>query len=304
MSRWSTPVFSLAFSFGLLLSVGCSSQKLREEGDPDDGGFIPLDSPSDLGTVGNLAVGSKARVTASWLNLRQAAGTDAAVVVAMPCGAQVNVVSGPSSTPAGWWNVTYEQNTGWASGKYLVAESDFAASLCPAVTPIATVDGGAIISDDAVTAIFDRAKLAVGYSYYWGHGSWASDGSNRGSCSGYCPDCQHTGQYGADCSGFVAKVWQVPNASALDKDTHPYSTYNFYNETNREWHQVPRSELKAGDALVRRKDTSGHIVLVEDASDPFGDLWLYEARACMIGIVHNLRSVDSSFIAIRRNDLP
>ena len=95
----------------------------------------------------------------------------------------------------------------------------------------------------------------------------------------------------------------MPTPSALEKDTHPYSTYNFYNETNHEWKQIPRSELQPGDALVRLKDGEGHIVLVESATDPFGDLWLYEARACMIGIVHNLRSVDSSFIAIRRNDL-
>jgi len=285
------------------LGLGCGTQQLKDEGDPDDGGsYVPIDSPSDLGTSATLTIGSKARVTASWLNLRAAAGTEAAVVVAMPCGSTVDVQGGPSTAPGGWWSVTYQQNSGWASGKYLVAEGDFDPAVCEGeiVTP---TDGGLVVSDDAVTAMFDRAKLAVGYSYYWGHGSWGQDGSNRGSCNGYCPDCQHTGTYGADCSGFVAKVWQVPTPSALEKDTHPYSTYNFYNETNHEWKQIPRSELQPGDALVRRKDNAGHIVLVESATDPFGDLWLYEARACMIGIVHNLRSVDSSFIAIRRNDL-
>ncbi len=301
MTRWNPAIFSSAI---LALAVGCGPQKIKDEGDPVDGGFQPIESQGDLGDGAALTVGGKARVTASWLNLRQAAGTDAAVLVAMPCGSTVSVVGGPSTMPTGWWNVTYEQNSGWASGKYLVAEADFDASICPTDQPTPMPDGGAVISDDAVTAIFDRAKLAVGYSYYWGHGSWRTDGATRGSCNGYCPDCVHTGQYGADCSGFVAKAWQVPNPTPLEKDTHPYSTYNFFFETNREWRQVPRSELKPGDALVRRSGGSGHIVLVEDGSDPFGDLWLYEARACMIGIVHNLRSVDSSYIAIRRNDLP
>lgn len=294
MRSWSFLVFLFVF--------GCGSEKLRDEGDPDDGGFVPIDSPSDMMGSLILPIGSTARVTASWLNLRSAAGTDAPVVVAMQCGSTVTVLGGPSTTASGWWNVQFEQNTGWASGKYLIPEADFDPSVC-VTTDVPVVDGGLIVSDDAVTAMFDRAKLAVGYSYFWGHGSWTSTGADRGSCVGSCPDCQHTGVYGADCSGFVAKVWQVPSPSALEKDLHPYSTANFHNDTNREWKQVPRSELKPGDALVRRKDGAGHMLLVEDASDPFGDIWMYEARACMIGIVHNLRSVDSSFIAIRRNDL-
>ena len=286
----------------LFVVVGCGSEKLREEGDPDDGGFVPIDTQGDMQGSINLPIGGTARVTASWLNLRSAAGTDAPVVVAMPCGSAVTILGGPSTTVAGWWNVKFDQNEGWASGKYLVTESSFDSSVCM-TTDVPTVDGGVIVSDDAVTAMFDRAKLGGGYSYYWGHGSWTTTGADRGSCMGSCPDCQHTGVYGADCSGFIAKVWQVPTPSALEKDLHPYSTANFYSDTNREWKQVPRSELKPGDALVRRKDGTGHIVLVEDASDPFGDIWMYESRACAIGVVHNLRSIDSSFIAIRRNDL-
>ncbi len=288
--------------FLLVFALGCGSQQVRDEGDPDDGGFVPIDVTTDM--MGNtlLPIGSIARVTASWLNLRTAPGTAAPVVVAMPCGSIVSVLGGPSTDPVGWWHLSFEQNSGWASGKYLVLESDFDASVC-VTSSFPVVDGGVVVSDDAVTAMFDRAKLGVGYSYYWGHGSWTTTGADRGSCVGSCPNCQHTGGYGADCSGFLAKVWQVPTPSALEKDLHPYSTANFYSDTNREWKQIPRSDLKPGDALVRRKDGTGHIVLIEDASDPFGDLWLYESRACMIGVVHNLRSVDSSFIAIRRNDL-
>jgi hypothetical protein len=142
--------------------------------------------------------------------------------------------------------------------------------------------------------------VAVGYSYYWGHGSWRSDGTSIGSCSGNCPSCTHAGAYGADCSGYVAKVWQVPSASPIELDAHPFSTDNFYND-QLYWTQIPRANLQPADALVRRANGSGHIALVESAADPFGAVWLYEARGCATGVVHDLRTVDSSYIAIRRN---
>jgi hypothetical protein len=269
----------------LALCTSCAA--VVDDGDPDsDGG---------LGSA-TLAPGGMARVTATALNLRDGIGTSATVEASMACGTQVAVLDGPSSTPvAGWWNVRWDgaatgSLTGWASGTYLVADGAFTAEMCGATS------GGGGGPDD----IFGRARLAVGYSYYWGHGSWRIDHTELGSCSGSCPDCTHSGQYGADCSGFVAKAWQVPSASPLELDAHPYSTWNFYNEQTY-WTQIPRSTLQAGDALVRRSSTSGHIALFEQGSDPFGDIWLYEARGCATGVVHNLRTVDSTYIAIRRN---
>lgn len=147
--------------------------------------------------------------------------------------------------------------------------------------------------------LFARARLAVGYSYYWGHAAWRADGAEPGACSGGCPSCRHTGRYGADCSGFLAKVWQVPAPSGIDADEHPYSTEQFYGEA-REWRPVPRSALEPGDALIRRSAGTGHALLVEATRDPWGHLWVFEARSCATGIVHHLRGVDGSFIAIRR----
>src|SRR5262249_45829804 len=99
-----------------------------------------------------------------------------------------------------------------------------------------------------------------------------------------------------------AKCWQIPSTSQLTTDLHPYSTYNFYNETTH-WSQVPRSSLKPVDALVHNANGSGHIVLFESGSDPWGSLWLYEPRGCATGGVHDLRTVTSDFIAIRREGL-
>src|SRR5262245_26766612 len=97
------------------------------------------------------------------------------------------------------------------------------------------------ISSMSRDAIIARAKPAMGYSYWWAHGAWRTDGTQKGSCSGSCPSCSHSGSYGADCSGFVAKVWQVPNDIDVTKDAHPYSTYHFRNQSN-EWSTINRSD--------------------------------------------------------------
>ncbi|MBN2494069.1 MAG: carboxypeptidase regulatory-like domain-containing protein [Deltaproteobacteria bacterium] len=151
--------------------------------------------------------------------------------------------------------------------------------------------------------IIDLARSAVGYSYWWGGGCWRTDGCQHGSCSGSCPNCTHTGSYGADCSGLAAKVWQVPSPSPVTTNSHPYSTYHFrYSFTH--WSQIQRESAQRGDCLVYRNsaNTGGHIVVYE-SGDPWGSMWLYEARGCSYGIVHNLRSLSSSYIAIRRDAL-
>lgn len=280
------------FAVGVSLCMMCTScverRPLDGEGDPS----------LDAGGLGSAAPtpGGMARTTATSLNLRDGVGTSASILVAMPCGTSLSVLAGPSATPvAGWWNVRWDATSkiGWASGTYLVADSVFTPAMCGGGT---VGDGGAVVPDD----IFGRARLAVGYSYYWGHGSWRADATQPGSCSGSCPSCTHGGQYGADCSGFVAKAWQVPSASPIELDAHPFSTANFYNDQVY-WKQVPRSSLQPADALVRRDATSGHIALFESGADPFGAVWLYEARGCATGVVHDLRTVDSTYLAIRRN---
>jgi uncharacterized protein YraI len=288
----------------MILFLGCQGQVVpaTEEGDPDapDGGLgvIPVvDDSTDMGMAAMLTPGSTARVTASALNLRDGAGTTFNILTTMPCGAEVDVVGGPTT---GWWNVTYLGTTGWASGKYLVPSASFDDTVCQGMMSV--IPDAGVTNNTTVDNIFALAKSAVGYSYYWGHGSWREDHTLLGSCTGSCPSCTHTGQYGADCSGFVAKVWQVPAQSPIDVDQHPYSTYNFYNETTH-WKPVPRSSIQPADAFVRRENGSGHIALYETGTDPFGDVWLYEARGCATGVVHNLRTPDSSYITIRRDGL-
>jgi uncharacterized protein YraI len=271
------------------------AEEVTPDGEPDGGAPAPDLAGGDLGSPSAITVGGMARVTAGMLNLRTGPGTMNMILTAMPCGAQVAVVGGPMN---GWWNVTFMGQTGWASGNYLVAESAFDSSICGGG---AMADGGLAMGGDQM-AILDRAKTGVGYSYWWGHGAWADPKASAGTCVGSCPNCTHMGIYGADCSGFVAKCWQIPGPSPLTQDLHPYSTYNFYNQTTH-WSKVPRGSLQPADGLVYNANGAGHIVLVESGNDPWGDLWLYEARGCATGIVHNLRTVPMEFIAIRREGL-
>jgi len=149
--------------------------------------------------------------------------------------------------------------------------------------------------------IIDLARYGVGYSYWWGHGCWRTDGASHGSCSGSCPNCTHSGSYGADCSGFAGKVWQVPSPSELTTNTHPYSTWNFRNEQTH-WDRINRDNTARGDCLVYNSDGSGHIIVWE-SGDPWGSAWVYECKGCSYGCVHNLKSAGASYVAIRRHNL-
>ncbi len=114
--------------------------------------------------------------------------------------------------------------------------------------------------------VVDLGRTGLGYSYWWGHGRWRWDGTQHGTCSGSgCPDsCTHSGSYGADCSGFVGKAWQVPSASDVTHDWHPYSTWHFVNQSDH-WDHIDRGACTAADALVYNESGAGHIVLVEGA---------------------------------------
>ncbi len=113
------------------------------------------------------------------------------------------------------------------------------------------------------------------------------------------PSFLHGGSYGADCSGYVAKIWQVPSSnSTLGTDAHPYSTASFVYDASQ-WSTVSRGSVKQGDALVYDSGGAGHIFLY-DAGDGWGSMWAYEAKGCSYGVVHDLRTASSAYHAIRR----
>jgi hypothetical protein len=238
---------------------------------------------------GGVAIGSTLRATSA-LNLRSGPSLETRVRLVMPKGATLTTVN--RGTPSGsWYNVRYNGIEGWAHGGYLTLVR---APSTPA--PVST--GGGAPRDQAIT----RAKGAVGFGYRWGKGRWLPFGvtsQNKGVCTGNCPNCTFRGEYGADCSGLAAKVWTVPSWNDdMTKEAHPYSTWDFV-KTNSQWSTVSRGALQKADALVYNDGTGGHIVIYE-SGDGWGSSWVYEARGCAYGIVHNLRSFGSQYKGIAR----
>lgn len=226
--------------------------------------------------TGCVTAGANLQTTTD-LNLRSGPATSYGILLTMPGGAIAKEVGGGCPT-SGWYKVTYSGLTGWASGSYL--------TLATSTPPTSTRDGA-----------IARAQSAMGFSYWWGHGAF-KPGAAVGSCSGNCPSCTHTGSYGADCSGLLAKVWVVPSSNSnMATDSHPYGTVHFNVDTSQ-WKTVSRDSLLKADALVYNTDGAGHTFLYE-SGDGWGSMWAYECKGCAYGCVHNLRTATTTYHAIR-----
>ena len=235
----------------------------------------------------------KARVcNAEALNQRTGPGTSYEILRAMPSGSTITLLSAQN----GWYENDWGGRVGWSSGQYLCPLSDSESTAEESADASASFD----VTTLSRVAILSIARAAVGFSYWWGGGRFAT-GAAPGSCYGSCPDCSHSGSYGGDCSGFVAKAWLLPEALPMDENSHPYSTAEFY-DGGGPWSEVSRSSLIQADAMVYRSGGSGHVLLYE-SGDAWGQPWTYESRGCSYGVVHNIRSVSSSYKGIRRSGL-
>jgi hypothetical protein len=275
--------------------------------DPDNDGLAGVDETTDDrgdGLSGSVTVGQKLITTAD-LNLRTGASTNYGVMHVMPEGAVV--VAQQSAPKNGFYKVKHSGTVGWAFGGYL--------KKAPADPPAPPPDGGSDGTDGGEQTPTDpppatsprdlamqRAAAGVGFSYWWGHGRFKPTGptaSTAGSCSGSCPDCSHSGSWGGDCSGYVAKVWQVPSTNVdLTVDSHPYSTADFAQSTSQ-WTQISRSNIQKADAMNYRSGGAGHIFVYEKG-DPWGSLYAYECKGCSAGCIKGYRTASSSYKAIRK----
>lgn len=152
--------------------------------------------------------------------------------------------------------------------------------------------------------IINAAKAFVGFSYWWGGAKlpkpWQTSGHSRGKCwmsGGH----HHSGSWGADCSGFVSQVWQLPEAISFETNAHPFNTYSFRYHTTH-WSNISRQSAQRGDALVYRGSQGGHVVIFA-GGDPWGSMKTYEARGCSYGIRYNTRTLSTSYRARRRKGI-
>jgi uncharacterized protein YraI len=287
---------ALVAAFGFGGPSGCAAPTGGSSG-PSSTELVGADDSGD-GTaaesvLGSLAVGSTLKATAN-VNLRSGPSTSNSIYHVVPTGSIVTVVA--SDPKNGFYNVKHNGVVGWSFGTYY----DLVSGGAPPPsggggTPPPPSSGP---RDNAIA----RAKEGVGFSYWWGHGRWLPGGptsSSKGSCSGSCPSCSHSGNYGADCSGYVGKIWQVPSSNSdVTVDEHPYSTASFVSDTSQ-WTTVSRGAVQPADALVYNSGGAGHIFLFE-SGDGWGSMWTYEAKGCSYGIVHDLRTASTAYHAIQR----
>ena len=285
--RWislATPLLLGSF----LAVTGCAP---GGTGDTDSGELVGADetvSANEDPISGTIAVGSVLVATTD-VNLRSSASTSAKVLHVIPSGATVTLEqSAPSN---GFYKVKHGGVTGWSFGKYYTVKS----------TGTGTGTGNPPPASDARSKALARAKSAVGYSYWWGHGRFETSGATsatKGSCSGSCPSCSHKGTYGGDCSGLAAKVWQVPSTNTvLNDDDHPYSTVDFDSSSSK-WSTVSRGSVLPADAMVYNSSGKGHIFMYEKG-DGWGSMYAYECKGCSDGCVYDLRTASSAYHAIR-----
>lgn len=290
----------------LVALVGCGTAQIggvsqedpeaTEFGDPEveEGTYSTF-------TTYNLPVGAQVDVchVSVGLNNRSGPGSGYMVLRVLSAGTRAKTIQKSGS----WYKLDLSGgSTGWSYGKYLCVVSSSstptpATPMQPAPSP--SPSGYGLNRD----GIINTCKAFVGFSYWWGGAAFPNPWDNPQSKSkGKCyssTSSGHSGTYGADCSGFVGKVWQIPSALPFTSNRHPYSTYNYYHGANY-WSHISRSSAVRADAMVYRGSTGGH-VLIYEKGDPWGSAWTYEARGCSWGVVHNLRTISSSYQARRRN---
>jgi len=309
MKQAARPLLLLVVSLSFLVGpwAGCTAQvggvtqedpEATEFGDPE----YPEGEYSTFTTY-NLPIGAQVKVCKVnvGLNNRSGPGTNYMVLRVLSSGTQAQTIQKSGS----WYKLDLAGgNTGWSYGKYLCVVDSSSPAPAPAPAPAEPTPspspGGFGLDRDG---IINTCKAFVGFSYWWGGAAFPDPWNNpQGKPKGKCTSASysgHSGSYGSDCSGFVSKVWQIPSALPFSKNLHPYSTYNYYNGTNH-WSHISRGSAQRADAMVYRGSSGGH-VLIYEKGDPWGSAWTYEARGCSWGVVHNLRTISSSYRARRRN---
>lgn len=135
--------------------------------------------------------------------------------------------------------------------------------------------------------ILELSKQWVGLDYLWGEAYFIK------------ADKGWTG--GADCSGYVGKVWELPSLLPFEKNLHPYSTAHFIKDASQ-WNLISREDVLPGDALVRRSATEGHIVIYVSKTS-WNSTIVYEAKGKDYGIVHGAKRITDDYKPIRLHSL-
>jgi hypothetical protein len=177
-------------------------------------------------------------------------------------------------------------------------------------TLVVSSTGLAAPPSETAEEIVCRGTSGEGFSYEWGGECWCGNACKpdlstcaAGTCTPTsptgCPDCTHSGTYGADCSGFVSKSWQVPEPHPVDACNVPRFLASDFTTAGDFWTQVPMSTLQPADAVA----SSTHAILVIGAKDASGEHEVVEAKGCVYGIVRHSRTFSTSYSGARRTNI-
>lgn len=278
-----TLVAALATTLGIGLLPACSGGD--DLGSEELIGADETVASTTEGVSGSIAVGTKLKSTTN-VNLRTGPSTSYSILHVVPSGSEVSVVTAEPKN--GWYKIKHNGTTGWSSGQYY--------------TKVTSGGGGGGTLSAGREEALKRGKSVVGFSYWWGGGAWLAEGpssSTKGSCSGSCPSCSHSGKYGADCSGFIGKAWRVNGATGeLSKNEHPVSTATLVGSSSQ-WSTVSRGSVKPADAMVYNTNGAGHVIMY-NSGDGWGSMYATECKGCSAGCVYGLRTASSAYKAIRR----
>lgn len=279
-----TLVAALATTVGMFALPACSGSD--DLGSEELVGADETVASTTEGVSGSIAAGTTLKSTTG-VNLRTGPGTSYSVLHVVPSGSEVSVVAADPQN--GFYKIKHNGSTGWSSGQYYAKVA-------------ADGSGGDGTLSSGRQEALARGKSVVGFSYYWGGGAWLAEGptsSTKGSCSGSCPSCSHSGKYGADCSGFVGKAWKVQGADgALSTNQHPISTGTMVGSSSQ-WSSVSRGSVKPADAMVYNSNGAGHTFLY-NSGDGWNSMYATECKGCSAGCIYGIRTASSAYKAIRR----
>jgi len=92
------------------------------------------------------------------LNLRKSAATSAAVLASLPNNVQVAIIS---KNAANWYNVTYNGQTGWVSGQYLLVKTIAVAPVTPVAPKPVVTDPSKTVGTVTANPALNLRKTAV-----------------------------------------------------------------------------------------------------------------------------------------------
>lgn len=182
--------------------------------------------------------------------------------------------------------------------------------VCFGVTSVLSTPALAAPPTESRQDIVCRGLSGIGFSYAWGGECWCREGCDPkhscgiGKCTPDCstcgcPDCHHSGKYGADCSGFVSKAWQSPKPYAVEACGVARHVANDFTSGASDWTKISMKDLQPADAAAYPK----HVVLIVGGKNSAGKWDVAEAGGCKIGIIRQFKSFKSTYSGARRINL-